>query len=584
LLGECVAESALPALLAHAFSNSAYNAFYFLCQAHTTATPDSASLWSAEALTELLARLLSPAALPHDSDSVLADNVDLGIDTDMEGARRTLASWDQQARAELYVAHRLGIAPDTLSSLVLPAILASCGPRLACALLDALHARHGTLDVLLSFRLGRSYPLLLRHPEATGAMVAVLARKEAAQLGSDEVACTAAAAESISAKVGFIQLFRTRNRTSARVLLEAGALLHASECPSTAIETPLLGLSDRPPSEGLAIARACIAALTAEDRLEAHVANFSLPLLRSSLEMHRLSLAQLYIDNGADVFDGHTMGTGLLRVLLTTTPRSFAGLNSVFHGEAAYLRSLGVAEPVTEADAAACQTMAEARAHAVKAAAMEEQLLSAFLRDPHLLDLDRPSFLLGPWLQNLRSALGIRWLWGRMCERDAPCARQCIITLISDPKGRLTPLEMVAAHGNVASARFLVSVGARLTSAAPLADACSKGRYALAWVLIGAALNEDACARASALAGIHAETRGTVLTGLLTAACKGYRFHTGLADAVVAAGAEVTAADVRAACCFPTPAAGAALWLGEPQRALRWALQRVQHQLGTGTV
>jgi hypothetical protein len=247
----------------------------------------------------------------------------------------------------------------------------------------------------------------------------------------------------------------------------------------------------RMPSEGVLTARAYIEAIEAGGTLPAIVARASWCLLSTALSCGCLALSQLYVDKGADVFDRSPCDRSLFDALqdgyLACLPTSLQH----------FARRARADDLPAEADARLLAPNPAAvlppRVLGVLADAEEERLVALALRTPDALR-GAPTTLGTPryyWAVALEPALGARWLWERMSERDPAraradldaCGPELLAALLDRGLWQLWRL-----------ARFLVARGVPLdeSHARGLRAACRAGVFEVAAALFEPLASKDA--------------------------------------------------------------------------------------------
>jgi hypothetical protein len=340
-------------------------------------------------------------------------------------------------------------------------------------------------------------------------------------------------------------------------------------------------------------------------------------LLTGALRRGHFALAQLYVDRGADVFAaecGTDPGLPLVPSLLFSLLDREAKRPCYYRTPRHLLPSWALpaaADARVEAafahTAAADLDAATERAHAAAADAEEERLLAKLLRDPSYLyrHCKGRGKLWQDWLESLLPALGARWIWDRMCERDPVRARACLsaaFDIIHESDRRRTVLEAAVDARDVRSIRFLIARGATVIHERELLQnvttLCEEGRYEIVWAILalppgpllrlrsGTVFTDPvsktvfSCARPFHWTETHSfafdvavdpTRRGDSRAGSLAlAVTRGHRFPRGLMDELDRRGA-------------PLPLVSAHPWLaesnaaeipGESVRMLRWLLER----------
>jgi hypothetical protein len=540
--------------LARAFDAGQAGAVEYLLTFHSPGGVDGPDLLPAEAIDRALVILAENAPDPTRP-----------LQVRLAAARTAYASWDARTRAETVLAlllathvrqeparYATGVGSHRAAGALAGAglvgdIISAPTTETAAVLLDAVAAADAARDPT-----GAADVTFVRRR-----LAARLLRSQAASFHHDtdsvEAMCVllAAAAPDVSAE------------TMASLLRRSTLLPDAVKAVRLARATTEIGVT----------AEACAAALNAV------VASTEWWLLSRSVTRGHVMFAQIFADKGADVF---------------ATSRGWSLLCLAMHAPADRPSPMLASAPPPGADPAVAATMARgvfassegAHAHAIAAAAEEERLLTAALENPRSIiagSQDKPAW--NWWARSLRSALGVRWAWQRMFERD-PERANAYLQPSAHGLSLKAPLSEVIATRNVRCVRFLASVGARMTAAdAPhLALVCINGYEELAWALL-AALPNDAAERASVLeAAVTHVGAYTAIGAVAMAVRRGLRFSQPLIEALRAAGATVPHTLLHSLCDKSAPIAlprhGHNTPLpGELARAVRWTLEHFQRIL-----
>jgi len=493
--------------LGDAFSHQHEVTFEYLLSFHCSNSADGADLLPRAVMEPALQSLATWLARPgHTQDQCFAE------------ATRISRTWDVQSWAEtcLVLRHAAGAHPHVYAAqrgyLRAAAALAECGLKpVEGAFRDAVGAAVNApaADALLT--LFTDAAAAQAHMHSLGAAV-----------NSVQIRCDLA--YDIDA---IRRLFLCGAGAAARFLIaESVALGGRRFALSQRAESSLLSAISEPgniiPSEDVLNARACLAACSSDSGELANHLSQSASELTLALAAGQPALAQLYLDHGADVFVRTTLAgrktpVGVLELLSSTMKQVHTWLRPTAAQASALPAEADHAVAIrTNADFASLGP-AEVRAHATAAAAEEERLLAAILRDPDLTAASRNrSSAVQTWAFTVSPALSLRWLWARMCERDAVRARE----YLSFPGVHDTPLDAAVNARNPRCVRLLASFGARLSSksAQKLISVCYAGMYELAWAMLDA-LPDDAGERALLLnsEGQHA------LAGVLRAPLAGFK-------------------------------------------------------------
>jgi hypothetical protein len=522
----------------------------------------------------------------------------------LAAAQAVVAGWDPAAAAETCIVLALAGAPRfsgqqvTLSDLhpLVYAVQRGC--------LRAFAALTGYCPELLT-KIFAGGVLLAHAPTAAVAeavlrayTVAEAARLRTATLGEevDEAALRRRFATGGGQEAGSFaeQLVRSGSGAAACLLLQEGP---AAFTGTPHVLAAIPSAFESKPAEGLQAARACIAALAAHSELAAAMAEHSHSMLRAALRHGQLALAQLYYDSGADVYAEPSQK----RDDATESSLFTASMECEFEARCSeppglfYTRPVHSMELPAEADAAALSvadtstfTSEGIRAHAAATDASEASLLAALLQNPDLLNLGRlpADPARERWIADVTPALSVRWLWERMCERDAARAQvllaahgaEMLHTIIAslpvDTCLMYVSNERALDHRRARMARFFTARGARLPAAdvGLLGVACRAGHFELAWALLGA-LPADALASVAGLVG-GASAEESPVTEIVAAVVRlRCRLPRALVEALVAAGAPVTLTLIVEMLCGPPDTPGA---LAETLRGVIEAVQNCQ--------
>jgi hypothetical protein len=321
----------------------------------------------------------------------------------------------------------------------------------------------------------------------------------------------------------------------ARALLREGASLRGGPVftsgPSSGPVLSVIPVSfASDPAEALVAARACLQRLAEEAAIDDELKDKSFDVLGRALTYGHIALAQLYVDNGADVFACGSDGTTLFQRIYMHAATGLLPQQVVTPGSPP-LATLPPGADAVGADAA-CFNAAAARAHAMAADAEEERLLVGWLQNPCLLHRSsHKTAAWERWAREMRGALAARWLWQRMCAADPERARA--LTLPAPAGGSaLTPAMSSALKcGWHRCVRFFVSIGVPPVFDFPEGTSAWPCFFEFAWTMVGT-LPAAAPGKGSPCAQALLET-------LFSAVRQGRRFADQLADACIAAGARV---------------------------------------------
>jgi len=535
--------------LACAFKERMSDAFEYLLSFHSLGGADGPDLLPQEAVNSTLAILAEHAP---DRRRQLQVRID--------AARVAYDSWDARTQIETALALLL-FSPESDRCLLTSAT-------------DSDSSRAVTALSQLGFTPSQEF---LSGPQTEATAEAVL----------DALAAT----EATESQGGAADAAIRRQLTAARVLrtLSESSITDAVRYVLFTSAAPILIVHDETMAKmltfcgsvddralGLRLARVIVESAEATEAtavaLNTRVAAGSWELLSCRVESAQVGQAQLFIHNGADVFE-----TRDGKSLLCSNLKQRSG----------WLRpSQALPPPIADPTVAAATVSRmfasadAARAHAAAAAAEEERLFATVREDPDVIRrIQAGPLAWEEWAISMNSVLGVRWVWQCMCERDPKRARAYLQPSASRLPLRV-PLSEAIGYSAVRHVRFFTSLGARMTrhDAEYLAKSCLDGDAELSWALLDA-LPADAAERASILEFDTPKDGHTAVAGVALAVLRGHRFSPPLAEALLAAGATVPHTLLFALCDPRAQRRPVTSLPGELARALRWALEHFKHSL-----
>jgi hypothetical protein len=419
------------------------------------------------------------------------------------------AEWDRATCAEMYLA--LAAAARTpkgpLREFVIGCGWARATTGILRAGLTVLGAPHSKGALILAARTPGAEEAAFR-----GAWEELSYKKD---LSEDDA--KAALVAHLDAGDAFSSQLIARGRfTALRMFLKAGGRLEPSA---------LAKLAGFRSEESIAALRPALEALKVDGGLPDGLKPSSFELLNAALSSGNLFAAQLFAENGADVFA--TNGSATL----------FSGLYKSVAGNDMPRRLLSAsmlpaaADPAVEAARASrvagALDAAGFAAHVAAAAAEEERLLAAVLEDPLYLTRDKSPLLL-PWAASVMPTLAARWLWKRMCDINPTRARQYLCGDSGDSDLRFTAaLKGPVAARDSRGVMFMCACGASLGDWVKVLDlACRKRQFEFVWAVAHGAIQ----------GGLELPKSGAII-GVMYAATKGFPVPSGICAGLKAAGA-----------------------------------------------